>query len=87
MNGRRQIQGIDYTESFAPVVQLSTIRMVNTLAAIYNLKGNQIDFTQAFPQAKLKEYIYLLFPAGFEHKDEKWALNLKRNLYGLVQAS
>jgi hypothetical protein len=45
------------------------------------------DFTQAFPQAKLKEDIYLRFPAGFEHKNDKWALKLKRKLYGLVQAS
>jgi hypothetical protein len=59
VSGSRQIQGIDYTESFAPLVQLSTIRMVNTLAAMHNLKGKQIDFTQAFPQAKLKEDIYL----------------------------
>jgi hypothetical protein len=59
VNCSRQIQGIDYTESFAPVVQWSTIRMVNTLAAMHNLKGKQIDFTQAFPQAKLKEDIYL----------------------------
>jgi hypothetical protein len=61
--------------------------MVNTLAALHNLKGKQIDFTHSFPQAKLKEDIYLRFPAGFEHKNEKWALKLKRNLYGLVQAS
>jgi hypothetical protein len=54
VNGSRQIQGIDYTESFAPVVQWSTMRMVNTLAAMHNLKGKKIDFTQAFPQAKLK---------------------------------
>jgi hypothetical protein len=60
--------------------------MVNTLAPMHNLKGKQIDFTQAFPQAKLKEDIYLLFQAGFEHKHEKWALKLKRNLYGLVQS-
>jgi hypothetical protein len=87
VNGSRQIQEIDYTESFAPVVQWSTIRMVNTLAAMHNLKGKQIFFTQPFPQAKLKEDIYLRFPAGFEHKNEKWDLKLKRNLYGLVQAS
>jgi hypothetical protein len=87
VNGSRQIQGIDYTESFAPVVQWSTIYMVNTLDAMHNLKGKQIDFTQAFPQAKLKEDIYLRFPAGFENKHEKWALKLKRNLCGLVQAS
>jgi hypothetical protein len=65
VNGSRQIQGINYTESFAPIVQWSTIRMVNTLAAMHNLKGKQIDVTQAFPQAKLKEDIYLRFPAGF----------------------
>jgi hypothetical protein len=58
--------------------------MVNTLAAMNNLKGKQIDFTQAFPQAKLKEDIYIQFPAGFVRK---WALKLKRNLYGLVQES
>jgi hypothetical protein len=87
LNGRRQIQGVDSTEPFAPVIQWSTIRMVNTLASMHNLKGKQIDFTQAFPQAKLKEDIYLRFPAGFKHKNEKWALKLKRNLYGLVQAS
>jgi hypothetical protein len=53
--------------------------MVKTLAAMHNLKRKHIDFTQALPQAKLKEDIYLRFPAGFEHKNEKWALKLKRN--------
>jgi hypothetical protein len=69
------------------MVQWRTVRMVNTLASMHNLKGKQIDFTQAFPQEKPKEDIYLRFPAGFEHKNKKWALKLKRNLYGLVQAS
>jgi hypothetical protein len=61
--------------------------MVNTLAAMHNQKGKHINCTQASPHAKLKEDIYLRFPAGFEHKNEKWALKLKRNLYGLIQAS
>jgi hypothetical protein len=51
--------------------------MVNTLATIHNLKGKKIYFTQAFPQAKLKEDIYLRFTAGFEHKNEEWSLKLK----------
>jgi hypothetical protein len=87
VNGSRQIQEIDYTYSPAPVVQWRTIPMMNTLADMHNLKGKQIDFTQAFPQAKLKKDIYLIFPAGFENKNDKWALRLKRNLYGLFQAS
>jgi acetate kinase len=59
VNGSRQIQGIDYMESFAPVFQCSTIRMVNTLAAMYNLKGKKIDFTQAFHKKNSKKtFIY-----------------------------
>jgi hypothetical protein len=46
VNGSRQIQGIDYIESFALVIQWSTIRMVNTLAAIHNLKGFPTSKTQ-----------------------------------------
>jgi hypothetical protein len=87
VNGSRKIQGIYYTESFAPVVQWSTIRMLNTLTAMHNLKGKQIDFTQALPQEKLKEDIYLRFPVGFGHKYEELALKLKRNLYRLIQES
>jgi hypothetical protein len=85
VKGSRQIQGIYDTESFAAVVKLSTIRMVNTLAAMHNFKGKQIDFTQAFPQEKLKDGIYLRFTARYEHMNDEWAIKLKRNLYGLVQ--
>jgi hypothetical protein len=73
VNGSRQIQCIDNTEPFTPMVQWSTLCTVNMIAAMHNLKGKQIDFTQALPQAKLKEDIYLRFPAGFEHTHEKWA--------------
>jgi hypothetical protein len=61
--------------------------MVNILGAMHNLKGKHIDFAQAFPKSKLKEYIYLRFPAGYEHVNNEWDIKLKRNLYGLVQAS
>jgi hypothetical protein len=40
---------------------------------MHNLKGKHVEFTQAFPQAKLKEDLYLRFPAGFENKNEKSA--------------
>jgi hypothetical protein len=65
VDSSRQMQGNDFTESFAPLVQWSTIHMVNTLAVMHNLKGKQFDFTQAFPQAKLKEDIYLRFSSRF----------------------
>jgi hypothetical protein len=43
------------------MVKWSIIRMVNTLAAMHNLKIKTTNFTQAFPHAKLKEDIYLWF--------------------------
>jgi hypothetical protein len=58
VNGSRQIEGIDYTDSFVPVAHGSTIAMVNTLAAMHKLKGKQVDFTQEFPQTKLKVLNY-----------------------------
>jgi hypothetical protein len=57
------------------------------LASMNNLKGKHIYLTQAFPQAKLKEDIYLQFPTGYEHLNNEWAIKLKRDLYGMVQAS
>ena len=55
VDGSRQIQGLDYTESFAPVVQWSTVRLVMILASMLNLESRQIDFTQAFTQADVEE--------------------------------
>jgi hypothetical protein len=55
------------------------------IAAMNNLKGKNIVFTQAFPQTKLKEDKYLQFPTGYEHLNDEWEIKLKRNLYGLVQ--
>jgi hypothetical protein len=60
--------------------------VVNTHVAMHNLKEKQIEFTQAFPQPKFKEDIYLQFPAGFEQKNKKWASILTQSLYRLVQA-
>jgi hypothetical protein len=58
--------------------------VVNTLTAMHSLEGKQIDITPAFQQAKLKEDIYLRFPAGFEHKNEDCALKLKHSICRLV---
>jgi hypothetical protein len=81
VNVSRPIQGIYYTSSFAYVVQWITIQTVNRLAAMNNLKGKQIDFTEACPQAALKENIYLRFTTLFELLNEKLALTLKMNLH------
>ena len=91
VRGDRQIEGVDYTEKYSPVVSWSTVRMLLTLSISQNLYTKQVDFSNAFVQAKLKqdEHIYVDMPKGFEYingKNELHVLKLKRSLYGLVQA-
>lgn len=51
--GSQQKFGIDYWQTYAPVVNLSTVCLVLVLSAILDLKSCQVDFAQAFPQAPL----------------------------------
>ena len=53
------------------------------------LESQSIDFVLIFPQAELEEKIYMKSPSGFEAQgaDCSQVLILKKNLYGLKQAS
>ena len=47
----------------------------------------QVDYTNAFTQAELKEEVYIEPPKGFQRKDKKdLVLRLLKSLYGLKQA-
>ena len=67
----------------------STVRMVMTLAIHLGWNTKQIDFSNAFVQADLKEDVYLALPPEFtgqgggSRKDT--CLKLQKSLYGLFQ--
>lgn len=83
--GFTQTQGIDYTETFAPVTKFSTIRVLLALAAQYDLEIHQMDVKSAFLNGELDEEIYLKLPPGFRGTGDKvW--RLRQALYGLKQA-
>ena len=85
--GDQQKEGIDFFETWSPVVQWSTIRIVMILTALRGWKSVQCDITAAFIHALLKpgEEIYVHQPRGFKLKDDH-VLKLRRSLYGLRQA-
>lgn len=85
--GDRQLEGIDYFETWAPVVQWSTIRIVLIIAVKLGYKSAQCDITAAFIHALLPEdeTIYVEQPRGFRKKADH-VLRLRRSLYGLKQA-
>ena len=89
--GDKQIEGVDYFETYAPVVQWTTIRLMLILECVLDLKSKQGDVTCAFLHAKLpeEEKVYLEMPRGFkQYGKNKRAkvLRLKRTLYGLKQS-
>ena len=85
--GDRQIAGVDYGESFAPVVSWSTVRLLLCMSVKLGWETRQVDFSNAFVQASLKEEVYMRMPPGFEEASgEQAVLKLDKSLYGLVQA-
>ena len=84
VRGDQQLEGIDYFETYAPVVQWSTVRMLLVLSVALNLVTKQVDYTNAFVQAPLKDTVYMELPRCFEK--EGYVVRLKRSLYGLVQS-
>jgi hypothetical protein len=87
VRGDKQIKGVDYNETYAPVVAWTTVRMMMVMAATLNLKTTQIDFSNAFVQADLQESVYIELPTGFGSPTSgDYVLKLNKSLYGLCQA-
>ena len=83
-----QLEGIDFFETYAPVVQWTTVRLMLILEVLLGLKSNQGDVTAAFLHADLEEgkNVFVEMPKGFEQyakNDRKKVLKLKKTIYGL----
>jgi len=64
--GFTQVEGLDYNQTFAPVVKLSTFRAILTIAIQQNLTIHQMDVKVAYLNGKLKEEIHMEAPPGLE---------------------
>ncbi|KAH9296875.1 hypothetical protein KI387_028557, partial [Taxus chinensis] len=60
-----QVEGIDYSETFAPVAKMDYVRLVLAIAASHGWPVYQMDMKSAFLHGDLKEEIYMGQPAGF----------------------
>ena len=78
---------MDFDEIFAPVVKMTSIRTVLSIAASMNLEVEQMDVKKEFLHDDLEEEIYMQQPEGFvERGKERLVCRLKKSLYGLKQA-
>ncbi|KAJ1518878.1 hypothetical protein ONE63_011508 [Megalurothrips usitatus] len=85
VKGCSQRYGIDYSETYAPVAKLSTVRIFLCLANKLKLFVQQLDVKCAFLNGDLREEIYMWPPEGLSVEDGN-VCKLKKTLYGLKQA-
>ena len=81
--GDQQLEGVDYFETYAPVVQWTTVRLMLILEILLELKSKQGNVTCAFLHADVPEgeKIYVAIPRGFPQQGK--VLRLRKTLYGL----
>eukprot|EP00253_Pinus_taeda_P032184 PITA_32184 len=85
--GYAQKEGIDYEETFAPVLRYTSIRIVISLAAQMGWEIHQMDVKTAFLNGVIEEEVYNEQPKGFETREKKsHVCRLKKALHGLKQA-
>ena len=85
IKGFSQTKGVDYDQTFSPVVRNSTIRTLLSVAASERMHLMQFDVSTAFLYGDLTEEIYMKQPEGFSDNSDR-VCKLKRSLYGLKQA-
>lgn len=100
--GFTQIEGLDYHETFAPVVRSNTTRVMAAICAVKGFKIYSYDVKSAYLNAKVEEEIYMKLPKGYleyisdtnkkdlayynKNKNNNLVLKLNKSLYGLKQS-
>lgn len=85
--GFSQEEGIDYSETFSPVLKMTSLRLLLALATLYDYHIHQMDVVTAFLNGTLREDIYISQPDGYiQPGKEHQVCKLLKSLYGLKQA-
>lgn len=85
--GDLQKKGLDYVDTFAPVVNLTTLRVILTKVAVLDLELEQLDVVSAFLNGDIDTLVFLRQPEGWSLDNGVSVCLLRKSLYGLCQAA
>ena len=89
LDGSRQIKGVHFDKTYAPVASWSVVRFFLVLFLSWGWVSVQIDFIQAFTQAPTEWPLYMNIPKGYtvsEGDPNDYVLEILANTYGARQA-
>ena len=85
--GFNQRPGLDYKETFSPIVKPVTIRTVLTLVVMQGWSLRKLDINNAFLHGHLTKKVYMKQPPGFRSPEKPdHVCCLTKAIYGLKQA-
>lgn len=86
--GYSQKYGVDYTEVFAPVTRLTTLRAMLAVAGKRGMLVKQYDAKTAYLNGRIEEELYMRQPPGFAAPgQEEFVCKLQKSIYGLRQSA
>lgn len=87
VRGFSQQPGLDFYETFSPVLKMTSLRFLLALATIYDYHIHQMDVITAFLHGVLREEIFISQPEAYiKPGNESKVCRLLKSLYGLKQA-
>jgi hypothetical protein len=84
--GYSQVSGVDFTESFAPVTNDVSFRLMLISKLVWDMTSTVVDIETVFLHGNLDKEIYMNVPMGLSIGPNKKLL-LRKTIYGLVQSA
>ena len=85
--GHKQVEGVNYTETFAAAAKLPSVRVILANVARLDWEIHHVDVKSAYLNALLKERVYMKIPRGATgHGERGRVCRLLKGMYGLKQA-